>query len=370
MLFAFFDLLKPEIMKRDLLFALLFLFAPFYIIAQQIHEIDYDQPGVDNAEFVEIRLASSDNPAHFRMTLYNGATQSSYETVLLNDADVTCTTVGPFQYCVWDPSGNNNIQNGDPDGLSLYNINTTTLIEFLSYEGTFTASGGDANGVGSTDIGVSESNSTGADLSLQREEDGANWFGPSGATPGGPNDIPAPVTLTSFTAKPMDANSVALKWSTASEENNEYFSIEHSTNGRDFMELEHIAGAGTTYETQHYQFMHKEAKNSSNYYRLRQVDFDGTFSFSEIKVVVLKDQSGISVRPTLAQQNIEVSINRGLDNDGTIEVVNWNGQIVARNIYPAKNTKITLDVSDLESGHYIVKINTGYEIKSSRFVKF
>ena len=109
----------------------------------------------DNAEFVEVRLASSDNPAHFRVTLYNGADNSSYDTFVLNDADVTCTTVGIYQYCVWDPSGSNNLQNGSPDGLSLYNTNSSTLIEFISYEGTFTASGGDADGVLSVDIGVS-----------------------------------------------------------------------------------------------------------------------------------------------------------------------------------------------------------------------
>ena len=205
-------------------------------------------------------------------------------------------------------------------------------------------------------------------MSLQREEDSANWFGPSGATPGGPNDIPAPVSFITFRAKPIDEKSVALNWATASEENNDYFSIEHSLNGRDFVELEKVYGAGTTFETQHYQYLHKEAMSGSNYYRLRQVDFDGTYSFSEIEVVVLRDQSELSVQPTLAQQEIQISINDGLIGGGGLEIINWLGQVVrVKNISDKNN--FTIDVSDLEKGHYIVRMNSKAGVTASRFIK-
>lgn len=182
-------------------------------------------------------------------------------------------------------------------------------------------------------------------------------------------NIAAPVSLISFTVKPTDANSVAINWSTESEENNEFFSIEYSTNGRDFIELERVLGAGTTVEAQQYHFMHKDVERGTNYYRLRQVDFDGTFSFSDIEVVVLKTQSEISIQPTLARNNILVSLNERSRNDGTIEIINWLGQVVFSENFSGDGDNIIVHVGDFESGHYIVRINTGNGIQSSRFVK-
>ncbi len=183
------------------------------------------------------------------------------------------------------------------------------------------------------------------------------------------NLIPAPVSLTSFTAKPMANKEVQLNWTTASEENNEYFSVEYSVDGRSFNEINRVVGAGTTTVTQHYSFMHKEAERGNNYYRLRQVDFDGTFSFSDIEVVVLTDESEIAIQPTLAQQSIEVSINENLSNNGTLEVIDWIGQTVMSENFSSENNKFTLDVSNLESGHYILRINTNSGMETARFVK-
>ncbi len=235
-----------------------------------------------------------------------------------------------------------------------------------------------ANGLTSDDIGVSETGSTPVGHSLQLEGSGSEyddffWVAPSGSSFGELNAgqlIALPITLTAFSAKPMDEKTVQLHWTTASEENNDYFAIEHSRDGRSFNELDYVMGAGTTTEAQHYQFVHKEAVRGSNYYRLRQVDFDGTFSLSDIEVVVLKDKKEIIVQPTLAQQSIEVSINEGLANDGAIQVVNWLGQIVKNETFAEKTNNITLDVSDLESGHYILRLNSGTAFKSTRFVKF
>ena len=179
---------------------------------------------------------------------------------------------------------------------------------------------------------------------------------------------PLPISLTSFSAKTMDGNTVALNWSTASEENNEYFSIEHSTNGRDFKELDQVVGAGTTYESQHYSFIHKNALKGSNYYRLMQMDYDGTFSFSEIEVVMLFDQNEIRIQPTLTQNSITISFSEKM-NYGSIEIINWLGQVVYSDQVLGDNENISVNVSHLESGHYIVKISDGNEIKSSRFVK-
>src|SRR5690606_7492371 len=91
-------------------------------------------------------------------------------------------------------------------------------------------------------------------------------------------DAPLPITLTTFTARQLEATKVTLDWTTASEENNDYFAIEYSADGRHFDELGMVRGAGSTTTSQHYSFIHHHPVAGSNYYRLRQVDFDGTFA--------------------------------------------------------------------------------------------
>jgi Secretion system C-terminal sorting domain len=251
----------------------------------------------------------------------------------------TYTTVGALDFTTPQASDNNGVQTEAKNTTITANLNDGDCL-LLKWSSNDVSGSGSRDEIGVDNIDVKESN------------------------------IPTPVTLTSFTAKPMDAKTVALNWSTASEENNDYFSIEYSADGLDFIELEKMAGAGTSTATQNYHFMHKEAVEGSNYYRLRQVDFDGTFSFSEIEVVVLEDRSDIRVQPTLAQQSIEVSINEKLINNGNIKVVNWIGQVVKNETFSAKSDKMTLNISDLKSGHYIVMIKTASGFKSSRFVKF
>ena len=180
---------------------------------------------------------------------------------------------------------------------------------------------------------------------------------------------PLPISLTSFTAKPNDKNSVALNWVTASEENNDYFSVEHSIDGRGFIEIDQVHGAGTTSEYQFYSFVHENARKGNNYYRLRQVDYDGTFSFSQIEVVVLEDESELVVRPTLATTEVQIFFNEELDNNGVVEIVNFMGQVIESIQFSDESGQITLDVNDLDSGHYVIRVNTENGMSSTRFIK-
>jgi hypothetical protein len=102
------------------------------------------------------------------------------------------------------------------------------------------------------------------------------------------NPTPLPVVLTTFTGQVSAAGNV-LRWATASETNNDHFEIERSTNGQDFVQIGRTAGAGSTALTHTYQFT-DVAQPTISYYRLRQVDLDGTFSYSP--VVTLAASSG------------------------------------------------------------------------------
>jgi len=130
-----------------------------------INEIHYDNDGTDANEGVEVVIKNPGNYtlSDFTVTLYNGNGGASYDSKTLDNFTLG-NTVGDYKLYYYSfPS--NGIQNGAPDGLAL--DSNDVLIQFLSYEGTFTATNGVANGITSTDIGVSESGSTTSSQSLQ-----------------------------------------------------------------------------------------------------------------------------------------------------------------------------------------------------------
>jgi DNA/RNA endonuclease G (NUC1) len=207
----------------------------FYISAAdtsgvRISEIHYDNTGTDAGEAIEVSAPAGTVLDKWQLVLYNGAPSSLsvYNTrTLSGTVPATCGARGVlvFNYAV------NGIQNGDPDGVALVD-STGAVVEFWSYGGTFTASGGPANGLTSTDFHVKESTTTPVGNSLARTGADTTWTGPAANTFGACNDVPAevasirvtPATATvtvggtqSFIATAFDASSspisgVTFKW--------------------------------------------------------------------------------------------------------------------------------------------------------------
>ncbi len=105
------------------------------------------------------------------------------------------------------------------------------------------------------------------------------------------NQNPLPVTWLQFEAIQKN-HSVALNWSTASETNNDYFAVEHSTDGFFFRELARLSGAGNSSQELNYSWVHQRPGSGHHYYRIRQVDFNGQYSQSEIRHVKI-DHRGL-----------------------------------------------------------------------------
>ncbi|MGB0165452.1 MAG: lamin tail domain-containing protein, partial [Luteibaculum sp.] len=144
-----------------------------------INEIHYDDVSTDNDEGFEIAGPAGTDLSNYTVTLYNGSNGSVYNTISLSGS---IPNEGNGFGAVWFGLPTNGMQNGSPDGIAL-DLNGT-LIQFLSYEGSFTGVGGAADGISSTDIGVSESNSTPEGESLQLIGSGSDysdftWTGPT-----------------------------------------------------------------------------------------------------------------------------------------------------------------------------------------------
>jgi len=126
-----------------------------------INEIHYDNTGADTGEAIEVAGPAGTNLTGWNLVLYNGSNGAVYNTTPLSGTLANQQNgFGTFSVSI---SG---IQNGAPDGVALVD-GTNTVVQFLSYEGSLTATGGPANGMTSTNIGVSESSSTPVGESLQ-----------------------------------------------------------------------------------------------------------------------------------------------------------------------------------------------------------
>ena len=133
-----------------------------------INEIHYDNTSTDAGEAIEIAAPSGTDLTGWTIVLYNGNNGASYDTDALGAVAGTC---GSYDLYVVSYASNG-IQNGAPDGMALVNA-SSTVIQFLSYEGTFAATNGAASGMTSTDIGVSEAGTAAAGSSLQLAGTGA-----------------------------------------------------------------------------------------------------------------------------------------------------------------------------------------------------
>ena len=136
-----------------------------------INEIHYDNSGVDIGEAVEIAGVAGTDLSNWRLVFYNGNGGASYATVALSGV-IPNTDDGYGTLSFTGPAGG--IQNGSPDGVALVDANGA-VVQFLSYEGSFTATSGPATGLTSTDIGVAEEPAPGAGASLQLVGAGAAY---------------------------------------------------------------------------------------------------------------------------------------------------------------------------------------------------
>jgi predicted extracellular nuclease/endonuclease I len=137
-----------------------------------INEIHYDNSGGDVGEFFEIAAPIGTDLNNWSVVLYNGNNGETYNTFNLTDETITENNGYSFLAMVLPSNG---IQNGSSDGLALID-NSGNVVQFLSYEGSLTATNGPANGLTSDDIGVTETSTTPVGFSLQLAgEDGSQY---------------------------------------------------------------------------------------------------------------------------------------------------------------------------------------------------
>lgn len=189
------------------------------------------------------------------------------------------------------------------------------------------------------------------------------------------DDVPLPVGLLYFTAE-QNGNNALLKWGTSFEQNSNRFEIEQSTNGSNFVKIGSVTAAGNSSSTINYNHTdHDINRYGSNriYYRLKQVDNDGRFVYSEIRLLRLGDITGNwKVYPIPFQTILVIDIPPGLGGSTQVSLTDMKGRIVYNKQQLIGNTQTNLVLSDLSAlpnGSYILAFKNDKTIKSLKVVK-
>ncbi len=194
------------------------------------------------------------------------------------------------------------------------------------------------------------------------------FFIPSSRTEEGAQcaDVILPVELTSFRGNSVDAG-ISLEWTTDSEVNNEGFEVEYSLDARSFETVTFVTGKGTTDQVQNYKYMHKINRPGSLYYRLKQMDFDGAFEYSDvIEVMREKTNNGnIVIFPNPAKEAFTITVSNPDRLNSSVKVTDLLGKVIFERSFQAGEVDFfEEEISSLTQQLYIVTTRIGTEITS------
>jgi hypothetical protein len=189
-------------------------------------------------------------------------------------------------------------------------------------------------------------------------------------------EILLPVELKYFQARPKE-ESVMLEWKTIAELNNDFFTIEKSYNGQDFMAIAEIQGAGTTQEPLSYSFLDENALRTATgtntlYYRLRQTDFGGATYLYDLVTVAVPNSQLFSIQ-RLWQQGSDLIVDFSVPTSSEVEsrIFSLEGRLleIRTQEVEAGNIQMSINTSDLAPGMYLFSASNNGRIITEKFIK-
>jgi len=193
--------------------------------------------------------------------------------------------------------------------------------------------------------------------------DGTTVTGPVAINEG---DGVLPVELISFKAN-LAGEVVEISWATASETDNDYFTLEKSNDGKSWFNISEVTGAGTSNIKIVYYFTDNNPFPGLSYYRLKQTDYDGQFEYFTPVVVLYEPDNLFKIYPNPTADILKISTSSDLS-EAAIFVKNLRGQSQRIDIDVASYQAI-LNVSPLPKGVYILEIVFQNNVLSKRFIK-
>jgi hypothetical protein len=183
---------------------------------------------------------------------------------------------------------------------------------------------------------------------------------------------PLPVTWLDIEATVQENGKVGVAWSTASEQNNDHFTVERSMDALSFEAIGRVDGQGDSFTTTHYFFLDHFPHRGVSYYRVKQTDRDGSYDYSRtVPVVNAPPATSLIVSPNPVKDDAILTIAMGSANTLTLEIRDARGRIVhMRPMYLYAGVhSVPLDIRPLAEGIYLISIVSQNERRSLRFIK-
>lgn len=176
---------------------------------------------------------------------------------------------------------------------------------------------------------------------------------------GSVGEDPLPIVLLSFKVM-VNESKVYLNWQTASEINNDFFTIERSKDGINWEIIEKIKGAGNSSTILSYSGIDKNPYRGISYYRLKQTDFDGYFEYSQIRSVNIDELMDSQIQIYLNPAENKINIIGDVSELKQLKIYNTLGQDVTGLIViiNKSDTSLIIDLSNLRKGMYLIKTKT------------
>jgi hypothetical protein len=167
-----------------------------------------------------------------------------------------------------------------------------------------------------------------------------------------------PVTLTSFNALQYESK-IKLDWTTETEINNDYFTVERSKDGKTYEVVDIVLGNGNSNNKINYTLMDAKPHKGLSYYRLKQTDYDGNFEyFNPIAVEIKSTYDDFNIFPNPVSGNGFLTFNSLIEDNKTIVIYDISGRLVYEKLYNISkgNNKLPLETKNLTKGMYFIKM--------------
>ena len=182
-----------------------------------------------------------------------------------------------------------------------------------------------------------------------------------------------PVELLSFSALCKNEK-VICEWSTASEINNDYFSVEKNSDGKNWTEIGKVNGSGNSTTKMNYEFIDETTiAGSLIYYRLKQVDFDGRYEYfgPSAAIVSPSDDWNLILQNTASENELSGTLFLSKEDKIQLQICDVQGKIVMSNEFSFNkgNNLIKLNLENIEKGVYFIKLNNSKALLQKKFVR-
>lgn len=170
-----------------------------------------------------------------------------------------------------------------------------------------------------------------------------------------------PISFLDFSARKSEGISL-LDWTTSYELNSDFFEVQRAGDNKEFSTIGKVKSNGTTSTVSAYRFKDEAPLDGKNFYRIKQVDFDGRYMYSPVRSLLFNDEAfAFSVWPNPVSSFVYVKLQNFQAEDGQIKLINSAGQVVLHQSFKSAYLDTRLDVSKFQPGLYSLVVETAHD---------